>query len=367
MAQKTIDGKIELKEGYVLDLATGKPVDFRNPEEKVRQEYEKILYEDYEYEKAQMDIEVFIQRGSRSKSSNDKDRADIVIYKTSDPSKRDQNRDIIGIVETKRPQREDGIRQLMSYMSATSCSWGVWTNGTEIEYIYKDQNSGEIKKNFIFQIPSRGLSVEDIGRLSKKDLKPAKNLKPIFRRILGVLYANTNISRREKLGSEMIRLLFCKIYDEKYDTNKPPKFKIGFRDNPEDVKKNVEYLFGLVKSELVEDGVFEENEKILIDAKSVAYVVGELEPFSLMKTDKDIVGDAFEVFAESKFVGEKGEFFTPREVVKMCVRIIDPKPNEKIFDPACGSAGFLIYALEHVWRRMDEDPKYKGMLDLVSL
>ena len=83
---------------------------------------------------------------------------------------------------------------------------------------------------------------------------------------------------------------------------------------------------------LVEDGVFEENERILIDAKSVAYVVGELEPFSLLKTDKDIVGDAFEVFAESKFVGEKGEFFTPREVVKMCVRIIDPRPNEKILD-----------------------------------
>ena len=207
MAQKTLRGSTFLKEGYEPDYATGIPIDLRNPEEKVRQEYEKILHEDYEYEKAQMDVEVFIQRGARNKPANDKDRADIVIYKTSDRSKRDQNRDIIGIVETKRPQREDGIRQLMSYMSAASCSWGVWTNGTEIEYIYKDQNSGEIKKNFIFQIPSRGLSVEDIGRLSKKDLKPAKNLKPIFRRILGVLYANTNISRREKLGSEMIRLL----------------------------------------------------------------------------------------------------------------------------------------------------------------
>ena len=351
---------IALKEGYAPDRATGRPVDVRNPEEQVRQEYEKILCEDYEYAYKQMDIEVFIQRGSRDQPKTDKDRADIVIFKTEDASKRDQNRDILGIVETKRPEREDGIKQLASYMSASSAQWGVWTNGKETEYLYKDLASGEIKREFVFYIPIRGQTFEDIGRLQKKDLKPAQNLKPIFKRILNVLYANTNISRREKLGSEMIRLLFCKIWDERYDQDKPPKFKIGFKDKPEDVKRSVEQLFESVKEELVDDGVFDENEKIVIDANSVAYVVGQLEQFSLMKTDKDTVGDAFEIFAESKFVGEKGEFFTPREVVKMCVDMIDPKPGEKIFDPACGSGGFLIYALEHVWNRMDKDPKYRG-------
>lgn len=355
---------VEIKEGFIQDRATKKLVDGRKPEEPVRQEYERILNEDYDYSYEQMDIEVFIQRGSKTKVKNDKDRADIVIYKATNKAQRDQNEDILGIVETKRPHREDGVRQLMSYMSASSCSWGVWTNGEEIEYLYKNLTTGEIKRDFIFQIPSKGLSFEDIGRLAKKDLKPAKNLKPIFRRILNVLYANTNISRREKLGSEMIRLLFCKIWDEKYDQSKPPKFKIGFKDNPEEVKENVQELFEKVKKELVEDGVFEDNEKILIDPKSIAYVVGELEQYSLMKTDKDVVGDAFEIFAESKFAGEKGEFFTPREVVKMCVRMIDPKPQEKIFDPACGSGGFLIYALEHIWSRMDNDPHYKGSPNL---
>jgi type I restriction enzyme M protein len=248
----------------------------------------------------------------------------------------------------------------MSYMSASSCNWGVWHNGDEIEYIYKNLANGEIKREFIFQIPSKGQTFEDIGRLSKDSLKPAKNLKPIFKRILNVLYANTNISRREKLGSEMIRLLFCKIWDEKYDQDKPPKFMIRVNEKPEAVKERVEWLFGEVRKELAEDGVFDENERILIDPKSIAYVVGELEQYSLTNTDKDIVGDAFEVFAESKFVGEKGEFFTPREVVKMCVRMIDPEPKKKVFDPACGSGGFLIYALEHVWEKMDRDPHYRG-------
>lgn len=360
LAQYTLEGDIYLKEGYILDMATGKPVDGRKPEEVVRQEYEKILHEDYNYNYNQMDIEVFIQRGSRKKPKHDKDRADIVLYKSSKKEHRDQNRDILGIVETKRPHREQGIRQLMSYMSASSCSWGVWTNGNEIEYLFKDHETGKIKRNFIFQIPARGQSFEDIGRISKKDLKPAKNLKIIFKRILNVLYANTNISRREKLGSEMIRLLFCKIWDEKYNISDPPKFKIGFKEKPQEVKNKIEDLFNVVKSELVEDGVFDLNEKIMLDAKSLAYIIGELEQFSLIKTDKDTIGDAFEVFAESKFVGEKGEFFTPREVVRMCVRMIDPKPQEKIFDPACGSGGFLIYALEHIWNKMKEDPKYKG-------
>ena len=349
-----------LKEGYVPDHATGRLVDGRKPEEKVRQEYELALKADHDYDFRQMDIEVFIVRGSKTSPKSDEDRADIVIYKNSDPTRRDQNADILGIVECKRPQRTSGVRQLMSYMSASSALWGVWTNGDEIEYLYKDPATGEIKEHFVFRIPSKGESFEDIGRLSKKDLKPATNLKPVFRRILNVLYANTNISRKEKLGAEMIRLLFCKIWDEKYDQEKPPKFKIGLHDKPADVKANIEELFDQVKAELVEDGVFEESERIVIEPRSIAYVVGELEQFSLLRTDKDVVGDAFEVFAERRFVGEKGEFFTPRDVVKMCVNIIDPKPRETVFDPACGSGGFLIYALGHIWQRMDTDPKYRG-------
>lgn len=361
-----MDDLVSLKDGYVLDKATGKPVDIRKPEEEVRQEYEIILHDNYDYEYAQMDIEVKIQRGEAHSKKNEKERADIVIYKTPDKTKRDQNRDILGIIETKRPTKKEGLKQLMSYMSATSCLWGVWTNSKEIEYVYKDPENGELKPDYIFQIPSKGETFEDIGRISKDTLIPAKNLKPIFRRMLFTLYSNTNISRKEKLGSEMVRLLFCKIYDEKYDTDKPPKFKIGFKDSPEDVKKNVVELWKKVRDELSEEGIFGKNEEIVLDPKSIRWIVSELEKYSLTRTDKDVVGDAFEVFAERQFVGEKGEFFTPREVVKMAVQILDPQPKEKILDPACGSGGFLIYALEHIWDYMDKSPHYKGS-NLLSL
>lgn len=359
--------KILLKEGYDLDKITGKPVDIRKLEEKVRQEYEEILHKDYEYAYEQMDIEVAIQRGEKNSIKNKTERADIVIYKTTDKSKRNLHEDILGIVETKRPSRKEGVKQLESYMSATSAHWGVWTNGDEIEYLYRNPVSGDIKRNFVYQIPKNGERFEDIGKVKKENLTPASNLKAIFRRILKNLYSNTNISRREKLGNEMIRLIFCKIWDEKYELDSLPKFRAGFEEDPKEIKKRVEQLFEIVKRELVQNGVFDQNEEIKLDDRSVAYVVGELEQYSLLRTDKDVVGDAFEVFAESKLVGEKGEFFTPREVVKIAIQIVNPQPEHTIVDPACGSGGFLIYALEHMWKIMDVDKKYKGLADLNTI
>lgn len=363
-----------LKEGWGYDRATGKLVDMRKPEEQVRQKYEQILHEDYAYDYEQMDIEVFIKRGSRAEPSGKKqdveqDRADIVIYKSADPQERDQHQDIWGIVETKRPEQAEGVKQLMSYMSASSAKWGVWTNGDigGIEYLYRDPETGNIKRDFIFDIPKNGESVEEMGRLTKARLIPATDLKLIFRRILNTLYANTNISRREKLGGEMIRLIFAKIWDERYDPDQVPKFRVSLEDTPENVKNRIQSLFNEVKKELVADGVFERNEEITLEPKSVAWVAGQLQKYSLLKTDKDAVGDAFEVFAESKLVGEKGEFFTPREVVKTAITLIEPQPQQSVADPACGSGGFLIYALEHVWGVMDKSKRYKGSPDFTRL
>lgn len=363
-----------LKEGWDYDRATGKPVDMRKPEEKVRQKYEQILHDDYGYDYAQIDIEVFIKRGSRSEKTPkeekvERDRADIVIYSSKDTIRRDQHKDIIGIVETKRPEQAEGVKQLMSYMSASSCLWGVWTNGDigGIEYIYREPKTGMLKRDFIFDIPKLGESVEDMGKLNKQHLIPATDLKLIFKRIHKTLYANTNISRSEKLGGEMIRLIFAKIWDERYDLDKPPEFRVGVDETPESIRYRIQNLFEQVKTELVKDGVFEKHDKISLDPKSVAWVVGQLQRYSLHLTDKDAVGAAFEVFAEKELVGEKGEFFTPREVVKTAVALVQPQPLQTILDPACGSGGFLIYSLGYVWDMMRNSKKYKGSPDLPKL
>ena len=346
------------KEGK--DYATGKSINLSSPEESVRQEYEQILVEGYGYEKEQIDIEVRIPRGSGFFS----DRADVVIYQNA--NERDATRDIIGIVETKRPNRNDGLGQLKSYMTATSAEWGVWTNGNDIAYLYRDNN--RILDDFLNNIPVRGQSINDVGRLSKQDLRPyvRGELKSAFRRILNTLYSNTSISRREKLGNEMIKLIFSKLEDEKTYHTRPPEFRAEAGESVVQISKRIRKLFERVREELKHDGIFRSHDRIELDNKSIAWVVGQLERGSLLMTDSDVVGDAFEVFSESKFIGEKGEFFTPRGVVRVAVKLANPMPGDKVCDPACGSGGFLLHAMKHVWNLMERDPRWKGSPQLVD-
>ena len=340
------------------DFATGKLVDLSKPEEGVRQEFERVLVESYNYEKNELDIEVVIPRGT----GYFPDSADIVIY--SDEHGRDPARDILGIVETKRPTKTEGLAQLKSYMTATSTVWGVWTNGDDIAYLYRDGQ--RILDDYLNNIPAKGQSIVDIGRLGRSDLRPftRSELKGAFRRILNTLYANTNIGRREKLGSEMTKIIFAKLEDERTYADRPPEFRAQAGENSRDVARRIKSLFDRVREELQHDGIFSDHETITLDDRSIAWVVGQLERGSFLETDSDVVGDAFEVFSESKFIGEKGEFFTPRGVVRIAVKLADPAPRNTVCDPACGSGGFLIHAMKHVWEQMTNDPEWRGAQDI---
>ena len=328
----------------------------RGPEERIRQDFIRILIDDYGYREAELETEFLIPRGTRNS-----DRADIAVFGSS--SKRDPARDVLGIVETKKPDESRGLAQLKSYMTATSATWGVWTNGKAIKYLCKPQGQSAIHDNLLNNIPVRGQRIEDVGRLTKKDLNPYSStaLKVSFRRILNTLYANTNISRKEKLGNEMIKLIFAKIRDETTFPDNPPAFYAGYGEPPKRVKKRISDLFRGVVEEYKDDGLFEPHDKITLDAKGVAWVVGQLERGSLVDTPTDVVGDAFEVFAESKLVGEKGQFFTPRSVIDVAVKLVNLRPEETICDPACGSGGFLIAAMRTMWDKMEQSRKWRNL------
>ena len=100
--------------------------------------------------------------------------------------------------------------------------------------------------------------------------------------------------------------------------------------------------------------VIHEDDSLTIDAKSLRYIVGELQLYSLQESSRDAVGAAFEVFIGPSLKGGQGQFFTPRNVVEMVVDIVNPGPDDKIMDPACGSGGFLVEALRYVWRKAEE-------------
>jgi type I restriction enzyme M protein len=339
--------ELETKEGYVKDPVSGKLVKITPERVEAKIVFAERLINEYGYSKDQIQTfpEFYIQKGSTKIGP-----ADIVVFR--DNRKTFDN--IYLIVETKRKDKKDGIKQLKSYIDPTPAEGGVWFNGTEIAYVRAIRKPPSYTPQLVEwrNIPKKGQSWEEIGKYkSGDDLISAQNLKSIFKVIYYHLYTNSNLPRAERLGGEMIRLIFCKIYDEIHNY-KDLKFKAGAEESDEQISERIKKIFEKVKTEYQD--VFEEDEKLLLDSRSIAYVVSQLQNYSLLKTDKDAVGDAFEVFIGPALRGEKGQFFTPRNVVRLCVEMLDPKPDERVIDPACGSGGFLIVALEHVWKKIEE-------------
>ena len=321
------------------------------PEEKVRQEYCKVLHQEYGYPKECIGIEVTISMGSSKK------RADICVYNNSKKEK------IIGIVELKSNDNKINKEQLESYMSATyTCEWGVGTNGLHFVYAKKTNINNKVAIIYPdrFLLPKYGEKESTIN--SNNDLIKVRYLKRIFKKINYDLYSNTNLAKSSKQGAEMIRILFCKLYDEILN-NKPLEFQIRIDEegDPQKTKNRIiKNLWDKLKqNDDYATSVFSEDEKLELDASSLNSIIRELQRYSLKSAGKDVIGEAFEVFAEKQFAGEKGQFFTPRVVVSMATKMINPKIKEKIVDPACGSGGFLIEALDYVLKNeKDLDKKH---------
>jgi len=162
------------------------------------------------------------------------------------------------------------------------------------------------------------------------------------------------------LAQQIINLLFCKIYDEiNTGADDIVTFRTGIDEPPREVRRRILSLFDDKVKEDFKD-VFDKNDAITIDADSLVYVIGELQNYCITEAPRDAVGDAFEVFIGPALRGGEGQFFTPRNVVRMMIDILDPEAGQMILDPACGSGGFLIMALEHVWRKLETQVKRKG-------
>ena len=169
----------------------------------------------------------------------------------------------------------------------------------------------------------------------------------------------TGIARDEALAVEIISVLFCKIYDEINSApDDMPQFRATHWEPAEKIKERIDWLFDETRREYPD--VFRDNELISLDPESLRYIVGELQNYSLIDAPRDAIGDAFEVFIGPATRGEEGQFFTPRNVVRMMVEILDLRSGQTVVDPACGSGGFLIVALERVWKSLESEAVAKG-------
>jgi len=361
MPEKFYKEKEEVEKKIVIDYITGKQVrtGIKEHEEAVNV-FAKKLVEELGYSKEQ--IQTIPQfRVKASPSGKEKYPVDIAVFRDS----RKEYDNVYMLVECKQPNRKDGKKQLDIYLNLVpSVELGVWFNGKEHLYLWKVQDPKT--KRWIWkeipELPKKGERVEDIGLYKRKDLEKPKELKSKFNDIRNYLAANAvGITNDIEFAQQIINLLFCKIYDEiQTPLEEQVRFRVGIDESPKSVKDRIIKLFNEVKREYGEDGIFDESDVIKLDENSIVYVVGELQRYLITEAERDAIGDAFEVFIGPALRGAEGQFFTPRNVVRMAVEMLDPNPGEYIIDPACGSGGFLIIALEYVWKKLDEEAKRKG-------
>ena len=340
---------IVIPEGKICDYVDGK---FRNdtPEEYVRQTIEKRLVNEHKYLPKQIKIEYTLQLGSR------KPRADIVIFDKDCTEQTQENVKLI--IECKKETVEarnakDGVEQLKSYMSACpNCEWGMWTNGKQKEVYRKYVNDkGQIDFMDYNDIPSADGSLDDINRPKRTSLKNAydDNLLFVFKTFHNHIHVNDGLQKQPAFF-ELLKVIFCKIEDERNIPN-PLEFYTTSeeRSNPDGqltVKKRISKIFERVKKK--HGKIFDSNDEIKLAPRSLAYIVSELQKYSLLNTNIDIKGKAYEEIVGANLRGDRGEFFTPRNVMKMVVEMINPKMDERVLDSSCGTGGFLVTAMTHV-------------------
>lgn len=344
--------------GFVLDYVSGVTVKASPEEVEAVQVFSRRLVEDYSYPKAHIQTRPQFRVRKRPSDEAKAYPVDIAVFK-ADTRLED---DLYLVVECKKKNRKDGLAQLKLYLDMSPAELGVWFNGDEHVYLRKvHKRSGAREYHELPNIPRFGQRIEDIGLFKRKDLVPPSNLKAVFRDLRNHLAGiTTGITRDEALAQEIINLLFCKILDEQETApDDTVTFRAGVDEVAKDVKKRILGLFEKVKTAVYDD-VFSKTDTITLDPESVRYVVGELQNYCVMQANRDAIGDAFEVFIGPALRGTEGQFFTPRNVVKMMVEILDPKPGERIIDPACGSGGFLITALAHVWEAVHAEAQLKN-------
>jgi type I restriction enzyme M protein len=233
-----------MKKGYIIDLISGQEVKATPEEIEAVQVFAKQLVEDYNYPKEHIQTRPQFRVKARPSDTKKEYPVDIAVF----PNDKKQEDDVYIIVECKKKNRKDGKTQLQDYLRFSKAFLGVWFNGDERLFLRKVEKAGRIEFEEIPNIPQYGQRVEDIGKFKRKDLKPTHNLKATFKAIRNHLAANTvGATRDEVLAQQLINLIFCKIYDERFtEPNDTVTFRAGVDEEAKDIKERILDLFSLL-------------------------------------------------------------------------------------------------------------------------
>jgi type I restriction enzyme M protein len=354
--QKT---ELEIEEGKIIDFIDGKArVD--NELEQIRQNVERTLIEEYRFDKADIGVDVRIKVPDGSKTIARKLALAVFREGTTD---REQS-DILILIQTAKPgvqptDSKGGATELeRALIACSNAHFACWTNGVEAIYFQKKKGKFDTDVLPVNDFPRKGEDASSIFTTDRSRLRVAtgNNLLNAFKRCHDYIHANQGGSK-EQIFWEFLKILFAKIEDEQHEGS--PRFAIRNSDErntkpgQKEVKDRIEQLFREVRARKEFRPLFTDaTEGILFHADVVTYIVAQLEKYDFIHSSVDVKGVAYETIVGPTLEGTKGEFFTPRNVVKMVVKMLDPSPGQYILDPACGTGGFLVVAFNYISEKL---------------
>ena len=339
------------KDRLVLDENKNK----KKPEEIVRQLFIFELIDNYGYSLDKIKIEEKVSFGREKK------RADIIVYQ-------DDGITPWIIAEIKAPHERLNIPQLKSYLNAEGSPIGVAINGKEQIILYRpypkefDDNLPDIPtyteylkvkntENPALKVANIVLKREwTLDKLEEIYKQKRPNFKEIIKTLEELVLANSGVD----VFNEVFKLIYAKLYDE-YKAKKRKNKILEFRKyaDAQTTYYTISKLFVEAKKQW--PGIFEKTEKIKLKPEHLNICVGEMQNLKLFGADLRVIDDAFEYLVPEVSKTKKGQFFTPRIIIDAAVKMLNPHDDEYIIDPACGSAGFLIHAMQYVWDKYDLD------------
>jgi len=332
---------------YTICLVRQKAIKL-TPEEVIRQLYLRVLVHRLHYPLSRIKVEHGVNFGREVK------RADIVVMDKDRPDT------VYVLVEVKKPKLKDGKAQLRSYCNATGAPIAVWTNGDQISYYHrKDPNYFED----LSDLPNVNQTLADILQIkftledliaNDKLVKENKSLRTLIEEMEDEVLANAGVDVFE----ELFKLIFTKLYDEWYSGqgSRRSSRSLEFRNTGQTeaaLKTKIQDLFEKAKKKW--EGVFSEDAKISLTPSHLSVCVSSLENVKLFNSNLDVIDEAFEYLINQSSKGEKGQYFTPRYVIDLCVKMLNPQEDEYMIDTAAGSSGFPVHTIFHVWRQILED------------
>ena len=343
--------------------------DEKTIEEFVRQWVLKELIETYNYPKEWLNerlvIEERVKMGSTSKE------ADISI--------KNAIKKTYLYIETKNSSErgksfDEARSQLETYLASThTATIGMVTNGLDTQILEKKIDPNDF--NFIPDIPSYDKKRISYKSVLVRDLSEATavrdghtGLQPITEKFESILFDCHSIIRDidglhdDEALDELAKIIFTKIFDEREVCRKEEgevfKFQIYGAGNTEevasiirglyeearsyDISSNSQKIIGYEKSR----GVF--KNQIRLSSNALVKIVEKLQDYSFIDSETDIKGRAFQKVLGAAIRAGLGQFFTPDEVVKLIVEMVNPEPNDLVLDPFCGSGHFLSRCIDSV-------------------